>query len=70
MEQFPDPQIVNRPARLTTIKSLISFVDKKEEEVKNAIKKRPNGSQHPTIGDSQHPTIGNTAPEEQSTSPT
>jgi ionotropic glutamate receptor len=49
---------------------LISFVDKKEEEVKNAIKKRPNGSQHPTIGDSQHPTIGSTAPEEQSTSPT
>ncbi|KAK8460543.1 hypothetical protein SEVIR_2G345900v4 [Setaria viridis] len=70
VEQFPEPQIVNRPARLTTIKSLISFVDKKEEEVKNALKKRPNGSQHPSIGDSQHPSIGNTATEEQSTLPT
>ncbi|CAL5072420.1 unnamed protein product [Urochloa decumbens] len=68
--QFPEPQIVNRPARLTTIKSLISFVDKKEEEVKNALKKRPNGSQHPSIGDSQHPSMGNTATEEQSTLPT
>nr|CAB3454468.1 unnamed protein product [Digitaria exilis] len=68
--QIPEPQIVNRPARLTTIKSLISFVDKKEEEVKNALKKRPNGSQHPTIGDSQHPNIGSTATEEQSTVPT
>lgn len=60
--QIPEPQIVNRPARLTTIKSLISFVDKKEEEVKNALKKRPNGS--------QHPTIGSKATEEQSTLPT
>nr|CAB3458129.1 unnamed protein product [Digitaria exilis] len=68
--QIPEPQIVNRPARLTTIKSLISFVDKKEEEVKNALKKRPNGSQHPTIGDSQHPNIGSTATEDQSTLPT
>ncbi|CAM0146167.1 unnamed protein product [Urochloa decumbens] len=68
--QFPEPQIVNRPARLTTIKSLISFVDKKEEEVKNVLKKRPNGSQHPSIGDSQHPSMGNTATEEQSTLPT
>ncbi|CAL5062474.1 unnamed protein product [Urochloa decumbens] len=68
--QFPEPQIVNRPARLTTIKSLISFVDKKEEEVKNALKKRPNGSRHPSIGDSQHPSMGNTAREEQSTLPT
>ncbi|CAN6183586.1 unnamed protein product [Urochloa humidicola] len=68
--QFPEPQIVNRPARLTTIKSLISFVDKKEEEVKNALKKRPNGSQHPSIDDSQHPSMGNAATEEQSTLPT
>ncbi|XP_021309516.1 glutamate receptor 3.4 isoform X2 [Sorghum bicolor] len=52
--QFPEPQqILNRPARLTTIKSLISFVDKKEEEVKNALKKRPNGSQHPSIGSTE-----------------
>ncbi|KAL6840736.1 hypothetical protein ACP4OV_029600 [Aristida adscensionis] len=48
--QFDEPHIVNRPARLTTIKSLISFVDKKEEEVKNALKKRPNGSQQPNTG--------------------
>jgi glutamate receptor, ionotropic, plant len=47
--QFDGPQIINRPARLTSIKSLISFVDKKEEEVKNALKKKPNGSQHPSI---------------------
>ena len=52
--QFPEPQqILNRPARLTTIKSLISFVDKKEEEVKNALKKRPSGSQHPSIGSTE-----------------
>jgi len=57
--QYPEPQIVSRSARLTTIKSLISFVDKKEEEVKNALKQRPNGS--------QHPSIGSTATEEQST---
>ncbi|KAF7000688.1 hypothetical protein CFC21_016540 [Triticum aestivum] len=42
--------IVNRPARLTSIKSLISFVDKREEEVKNALKKKPNGSQQARIG--------------------
>ncbi|KAG2637391.1 hypothetical protein PVAP13_2NG515400 [Panicum virgatum] len=57
--QYPEPEIVSRSARLTTIKSLISFVDKKEEEVKNALKQRPNGS--------QHPSIGSTATEEQST---
>ncbi|XP_062190639.1 glutamate receptor 3.4-like [Phragmites australis] len=51
--QFPEPQIINRPARLTTIKSLISFVDKKEEEVKNALKKRPNGNQQPSIGSTE-----------------
>ncbi|GJN11584.1 hypothetical protein PR202_ga29785 [Eleusine coracana subsp. coracana] len=48
--QFHEPQVVNRPARLTSIKSLISFVDKKEEEVKNALKKKPNGSQQLSIG--------------------
>ncbi|GJN32503.1 hypothetical protein PR202_gb21017 [Eleusine coracana subsp. coracana] len=48
--QFHEPQVVNRPARLTSIKSLISFVDKKEEEVKNALKKKPNGSQQLRIG--------------------
>ncbi|CAM0906096.1 unnamed protein product [Alopecurus aequalis] len=45
-----EPQIVNRPARLTSIKSLISFVDKREEEVKKALKKKPNGSQQTRIG--------------------
>lgn len=44
-----EPEIVNRPARLTTIKSLISFVDKREEEVRNALKKKPNGFQQPRI---------------------
>lgn len=29
-----------RPMRLTSIKGLISFVDKKEEEVKNSIKQK------------------------------
>ncbi|XP_062188133.1 glutamate receptor 3.4-like [Phragmites australis] len=51
--QFHEPQIINRPARLSTIKSLISFVDKKEEEVKNALKKRPNGSQQPSTGSTE-----------------
>ncbi|KQK15965.1 glutamate receptor 3.4 isoform X1 [Brachypodium distachyon] len=53
------PEIVRRTARLTSIKSLISFVDKREEEVKNALKKKPNGSQQTRIGST----------EEQSTSP-
>ncbi|KAJ1291151.1 hypothetical protein BS78_02G296000 [Paspalum vaginatum] len=51
--QFPEPQILNRSARLTTIKSLISFVDKKEEEVKNALKRKPNDSQHPSTGSAE-----------------
>ncbi|KAM0915759.1 hypothetical protein ACQ4PT_010619 [Festuca glaucescens] len=48
-----EPEIVNRPARLTSIKSLISFVDKREEEVKNALKKKPNGSQQTRIGSTE-----------------
>ncbi|KAK1680088.1 hypothetical protein QYE76_040936 [Lolium multiflorum] len=48
-----EPEIVNRPARLTSIKSLISFVDKREEEVKNALKKKPNGSQQTKIGSTE-----------------
>ncbi|KAF7008214.1 hypothetical protein CFC21_023039 [Triticum aestivum] len=48
--------IVNRPARLTSIKSLISFVDKREEEVKNALKKKPNGSQQARIGITEEPS--------------
>ncbi|PWZ40020.1 Glutamate receptor 3.4 [Zea mays] len=59
--QFAEPRVLNRPARLTTIKSLISFVDKKEEEVKNALKKRPNGStgqQHPSTHNAEEqPTL-------------
>ncbi|ONM24114.1 Glutamate receptor 3.4 [Zea mays] len=58
--QFAEPRVLNRPARLTTIKSLISFVDKKEEEVKNALKKRPNGTgqQHPSTPNAEEqPTL-------------
>ncbi|KAG8099822.1 hypothetical protein GUJ93_ZPchr0013g35312 [Zizania palustris] len=45
-----EPEVVTRSARLSNIKSLISFVDKREEEVKNALKKKPNGCQQPRIG--------------------
>ncbi|KAE8773691.1 Glutamate receptor 3.4 [Hordeum vulgare] len=51
-----EPTIVNRTARLTSIKSLISFVDKREEEVKNALKKKPNGSQQARIGSTEEPS--------------
>ncbi|KAG6484310.1 glutamate receptor 3.4-like isoform X1 [Zingiber officinale] len=36
---------LKRPRRLTSIKDLISFVDKKEEEVKNAIKRKLSDKQ-------------------------
>ena len=48
-----EPVIVNRPARLTSIKSLISFVDKREDEVKKALKKKPNVSQQTRIGSTE-----------------
>jgi glutamate receptor, ionotropic, plant len=45
---------------IARIKSLISFVDKKEEEVKNALKKKTNGSQQPSIAIGsmeEHPSL-------------